>query len=133
MASIDVMKPEGTRLVIVREMPQSLKKFILRSPPSFVNISRRSVAMLDSEIALGEFMISHRGDYGTVQMPNGTVISKIAFDAGRALAGQSHGGLSYSDRLRKHQAGAEASVNKLKQARAGKSGTGSGRSFMGAE
>ncbi len=131
MASIDVMKPEGTRLVIVREMPQSTKKFILRSPPSFVNIDRRSAPQLKAEIALSEFAIQHRGDFGTVQMPNGTVISKIAFDLGTALRGQTHGGLSYSQRLAKHQAGAQASLDKLKRALAQKAGMGSGRSFMG--
>lgn len=131
MASIDVMKPEGTRLVIVREMPQTTKKFILRSPPSFVDIARRSRPQLDAEIALSEFAISHRGDFGTVAMPNGTVISKIAFDLGNALRGQTHGGMSYAQRLKKHQQGAEASLAKLKKYANEASGRSSGRGFMG--
>jgi len=131
MASIDVMKPEGTRLVIVREMPQTTKKFILRSPPKFVNLSLRKAPQIRAEIALSEFAIAHRGDFGTVQMPNGTVISKIAFDAGQALRGQKYGGLSYGQRLREHQRGAEESVAKLKKVLAEKMAQGAGTSFMG--
>lgn len=114
MASIDIMKYEGTRLVVVREMPQTLKKFILRGVPSFVNIKRRSAPMLKAEIGLAGFMIAHRGDRGKVEMPNGTVIAKIAFDAQKQLKGRTYGGMSYLDRLQKHQRGAEASLQKLK-------------------
>jgi len=130
MAQIDLLKENGTKLVIVPSMPQSTKRFILRGLPSFANPVMRSVAQLRANIGLGRSAISHRGDYGTVQMPNGTVISKSAFDIGRDLAGKSYGGLSYSERLKQHQMGAERSIDKLEKILAGKSGAGSGRQFF---
>lgn len=114
MASIDMLKKEGTRLVMVTQMPQSLRRFIPRSPPSFVNPDARSIPQLSAELALTETAIKHRGDYGTVQMPNGTVISKAAFDIGNQLRNADYGGMSYEERLKKNQTGAEVTREQLK-------------------
>lgn len=129
MARIDILKDYGTELEVIRSMPQSTKKFILRGMPRFMNPELRKVPQLSAEIALGEYMIEHRGTFGTVAMPNGTVISRLAFDAGKALSGKNYGGLTYDQRLKAHQRGAQESINRLKKIRQEKSAEGVGTSF----
>lgn len=129
MATIDVMERNGTKLVIVPSMPQTTKRFILRRMPRFANPELRSKAQLSSEIALGEFMVQHRGTLGKVAMPNGTVIARIALEAGKALSGKRYGGMSKEEYARQKQAGAEQSLAKLRAIRDSKSGRGYGSSF----
>ncbi len=130
MASIDIMKPEGTRLVVVRSMPQTTKRFIFRSAPSFVNPDARSPAMLKAEIAFGQEMISLRGTYGHVQRSDGTVISRTAQKAGEALYGKNYGGLPYLDRLALHREGAEEHIGQLQTILSKKGQNGESSRFM---
>lgn len=127
MTAINFMKPKGTSVVLVKDMPQTVKPVVFRSFPKFVDINQRSGAQLRAEIALTRSAIAHRGDFGTVQMPNGTVISKVAVDIGKDLMGKNYGGMSYEQRLQRSHEGADLSLNKLEQALAVAQGRGMGR------
>ena len=117
MTTVNFAKKNGTVVELVTGMPQTNKAIVYRHLPSFVDpmSASRTPAMLRSEIAFGKFMISERGKYGTVTLPDGRVISVPAYEAGIALAGKSYGGLSYRERLEKRHQGAEAHIQKLER------------------
>jgi hypothetical protein len=130
MATIDLMRRDGAKVVLQQGSPASNKAIIFRSAPRTMNPSARSPAMLKAEIGLGEKAISLRGDFGTVQLSDGRVIPKISFDVGKDLRGKSYGGLSYRERLERNHARADASIAKLKSILNSKGMGGSASRFM---
>ena len=90
-------------LVIASAPPSSDKAMYLRHLQGFAtSIAARSSAMREAEIAFGDAAVSQRGHFGT-SIYKGRPMSNTAVGIAKQLAGQTHGGKSYEQRLKDSQ------------------------------
>lgn len=122
-----MVNPFGKRasLVLASAPPSSERAVYWKKAPRTLDVSARSPAMIAAEIAFGEAGVQNRGVRG-VGVYKGRPMSRTAINIAKKLAGQTHGGMSYEQRLTANQS--DAGLRAL-QAYKGKGRAAGGRTY----